>query len=96
MGGGNLPKPLQVPDNLPELAPFKDLKVTPAPVPTFSPSSLTQSAVNAKASQQTVVVKQEPVQVQVNVNDSEVKNLVNATVDDRERDHLNMMTAGQM
>lgn len=92
----NLPKPLQVPDNLPALAPFKDLKVTPAPVPTFSPSSLTQSAVNAKASQQTVVVKQEPVQVQVNVNDSEVKNLVNATVDDRERDHLNMMTAGQM
>lgn len=37
----NLPKPLQVPDNLPALAPFKDLKVTPAPVPTFSPSSLT-------------------------------------------------------
>lgn len=92
----NLPKPLQVPDNLPALAPFKDLKVTPAPVPTFSPSSLTQSAVNAKASQQTVVVKQEPLQVNVNVNDGKVKDLVNATVDDRERDHLNMMTAGQM
>ncbi|HGT5539967.1 TPA: hypothetical protein ACM373_001705 [Escherichia coli] len=92
----NLPKPLQVPDNLPALAPFKDLKVTPSPVPTFSPSSLTQSAVNAKASQQTVVVKQEPLQVNVNVNDGKVKDLVNATVDDRERDHLNMMTAGQM
>ncbi|OAE40405.1 hypothetical protein A7J58_06225 [Enterobacter cloacae] len=92
----NAPKPLQVPDNLPALAPFKDLKVTPAPVPTFSPSSLTQSAVNAKTSQQTVVVKQEPVQVLVNVNDGKVKDLVNATVDDRERDHLNMMTAGQM
>ncbi|WP_231360538.1 hypothetical protein [Escherichia coli] len=92
----NLPKPLQVPDNLPALAPFKDLKVTPAPVPTFSPSSLTQSAVNAKASQQTVVVKQEPLQVNVNVNDGKVKDLVNATMDDRERDHLNMMTAGQM
>lgn len=92
----NLPKPLQVPDNLPALAPFKELKVTPAPVPTFSPSSLTQSAVNAKASQQTVVVKQEPLQVNVNVNDGKVKDLVNATMDDRERDHLNMMTAGQM
>lgn len=92
----NLPKPLQVPDNLPALAPFKDLKVTPAPVPTFSPSSLTQSAVNAKASQQTVVVKQEPLQVNVNVNDGKVKDLVNATMDDRERDHLNMMIAGQM
>lgn len=92
----NLPKPLQVPDNLPALAPFKDLKVTPAPVPTFSPSSLTQSAVNAKTSSQTVIVKQEPVQVNVHVNDGKVKDLVNATVDDRERDHLNMMTAGQM
>ncbi|HCX5473382.1 TPA: hypothetical protein ACXJGM_000775 [Escherichia coli] len=90
----NLPKPLQVPDNLPALAPFKDLKVTPAPVPTFSPSSLTQSAVNAKASQQTVVVKQEPLQVNIQVNDGTVKDLVNATVDDRERDHLNMMTQG--
>ena len=65
-------------------------------MPTFSPSSLTQSAVNAKASQQTVVVKQEPLQVNVNVNDGKVKDLVNATMDDRERDHLNMMTAGQM
>lgn len=92
----NLPKPLQVPDNLPALAPFKDLKVTPAPVPTFSPSSLTQSAVNAKTSSQTVIVKQEPVQVNVHVNDGKVKDLVNATVDNRERDHLNMMTAGQM
>ncbi|EHI0474585.1 hypothetical protein J2I12_000175 [Escherichia coli] len=90
----NLPKPLQVPDNLPALAPFKDLKVTPAPVPTFSPSSLTQSAVNARASQQTVVVKQEPLQVNIQVNDGTVKDLVNATVDDRERDHLNMMTQG--
>ncbi|WP_447728511.1 hypothetical protein [Enterobacter asburiae] len=92
----NAPKPLQVPDSLPALAPFKDLKVNPAPVPTFSPSSLTQSAVNARNSQQTVVVKQEPVQVQVNVNDGKVKDLVNATVDDRERSHLNMMTAGYM
>lgn len=92
----NAPKPLQVPDSLPALAPFKDLKVNPAPVPTFSPSSLTQSAVNARNSQQTVVVKQEPVQVQVNVNDGKVKDLVNATVDDRERSHLNMMTAGHM
>ncbi|HFL4296974.1 TPA: hypothetical protein ACG30I_002849, partial [Escherichia coli] len=41
----NAPKPLQVPDNLPALAPIKDLKVNPAPVPTFSPASLTQSAV---------------------------------------------------
>lgn len=92
----NAPKPLQVPDNLPALAPIKDLKVNPAPVPTFSPASLTQSAVNARNSQQTVVVKQEPLQVNVNVNDGKVKDLVNATVDDRERDHLNMMTAGQM
>ncbi|WP_371197446.1 hypothetical protein [Klebsiella aerogenes] len=92
----NAPKPLQVPDNLPALAPIKDLKVNPAPVPTFSPASLTQSAANARNSQQTVVVKQEPLQVNVNVNDGKVKDLVNATVDDRERDHLNMMTAGQM
>lgn len=92
----NAPKPLQVPDNLPALAPIKDLKVNPAPVPTFSPASLTQSAVNARNSQQTVVVKQEPLQVNVNVNDGKVKDLVNATVDDRERNHLNMMTAGQM
>ncbi|CCJ94023.1 hypothetical protein BN131_1696 [Cronobacter malonaticus 681] len=41
-------------------------------------------------------MKQEPLQVNVNVNDGKVKDLVNATVDDRERDHLNMMTAGQM
>ncbi|EHJ5616851.1 hypothetical protein KA683_000115 [Escherichia coli] len=86
--------PIKVPDWLPALAPFKDLKVTPAPVPTFNPSSLTQSAVNAKASQQTVVVKQEPLQVNVHVNDGKVKDLVNATVDDRERSHLNMMTQG--
>jgi len=61
------------------LAPLKDLKVNPAPVPTFSPSSLTQSAVSARNSLQTAVINQKPLQVNVNVNDGKVKDLVNAT-----------------
>lgn len=90
----NVPKPLQIPDNLPALAPFKDLKVNPASVPTFSPASLAQSAVRPQNQTQTVVIDQKPLQVNVNVNDGKVKDLVNATMDDRERDHLNMMTQG--
>ncbi|WP_213354065.1 hypothetical protein [Citrobacter freundii] len=91
----NAPKPLQVPDNLPALAPFKDLKVTPAPVPTFNPSSLAQSAVRPQNQTQTVVIDQKPLQVNVNVNDGKVKDLVNAEIDDRERGHMNMLTTGQ-
>lgn len=91
----NAPKPLQVPDNLPALAPFKDLKVTPAPVPTFNPSSLAQSAVRPQYQTQTVVIDQKPLQVNVNVNDGKVKDLVNAEIDDRERGHMNMLTTGQ-
>ncbi|MGG9115553.1 hypothetical protein [Klebsiella aerogenes] len=91
----NAPKPLQVPDYLPALAPFKDLKVTPAPVPTFNPSSLAQSAVRPQNQTQTVVIDQKPLQVNVNVNDGKVKDLVNAEIDDRERGHMNMLTIGQ-
>ncbi|EOZ2735096.1 hypothetical protein ACQQX7_003559 [Citrobacter freundii] len=91
----NVPKPLQVPDNLPALAPFKDLKVTPAPVPTFNLSSLAQSAVRPQNQTQTVVIDQKPLQVNVNVNDGKVKDLVNAEIDDRERGHMNMLTTGQ-
>lgn len=91
----NAPKPLQVPDYLPALAPFKDLKVTPAPVPTFNPSSLAQSAVRPQNQTQTVVIDQKPLQVNVNVNDGKVKDLVNAEIDDRERGHMNMLTTGQ-
>lgn len=91
----NAPKPLQVPDNLPALAPFKDLKVTPAPVPTFNPYSLAQLAVRPQNQTQTVVIDQKPLQVNVNVNDGKVKDLVNAEIDDREREHMNMLTTGQ-
>lgn len=83
--------PIKVPDWLPALAPFKDLAVPP--VPTFNASKL--GNVPSVQMPQTVIVRQEPVQVNVHVNDGEVKNLVNATVDDRERQSLNMLTQGQ-
>ncbi|WP_312638293.1 MULTISPECIES: hypothetical protein [Enterobacter] len=87
----NAPKPLQVPDWLPALAPFHDLAVKP--VPTFDHAKL--GNVTSVQMPQTVIVRQEPLQVNVKVNDGEVKNLVNATVDDRERQNLNMMATGQ-
>ncbi|MDD9246167.1 hypothetical protein PVM12_19325 [Enterobacter soli] len=83
--------PIKVPDWLPALAPFKDLAVPP--VPTFNASKL--GNVSSVQMPQTVIVRQEPVQVNVHVNDGEVKNLVNATVDDRERQSFNMLTQGQ-
>ncbi|AFP71467.1 hypothetical protein [Enterobacter kobei] len=88
--GGKRGQPIKVPDWLPAVAPFHDLAVPP--VPTFNPSKL--GNVSSVQMPQTVIVRQEPVQVNVHVNDGEVKNLVNATVDDRERSHLNMMTQG--
>ncbi|MBJ9302917.1 hypothetical protein I5504_07585 [Citrobacter koseri] len=86
------PKPLKVPDNLPALAPLRDLTVTPAPVPTFNPSSLTQSAVRPQ--NQTVIIDQKPVKVDVSVNDGKVRDLVNVAIDERELQTLNMMVGG--
>ena len=89
--GGKREQPIKVPDWLPAVAPFHDLAVPP--VPTFDHSKL--GNVSSVQMPQTVIVRQEPLQVNVHVNDGEVKNLVNATVDDRERQNLNMMATGQ-
>lgn len=90
----NAPKPLQVPDNFPALAPFKDLSVSPQPVPTFNPSSLTTSMARPTNQTQTIILDQKPLKVDISVNDGNVKDLVNVAIDERELQTLNMMMSG--
>ncbi|WP_213198922.1 hypothetical protein [Klebsiella aerogenes] len=82
---------ITVPDWLPAVAPFHDLAVKP--VPTFDHSKL--GNVSSVQMPQTVVVKQEPLQINVKVQDGQVKDLIRSEIEHNDQAALNMLTAGQ-